>query len=61
MKNKNLIFIPVYNNEKQIKNVLEDLKKLSLSKIILFSCKIKFICAQIISIKTFDCSLIQNI
>ena len=33
MKNKNLIFIPVYNNEKQIKNVLEDLKKLSLSKI----------------------------
>lgn len=33
MNNKNLIFIPVYNSEKQIKNVLEDLKKLRLCNI----------------------------
>ena len=28
MNNKNIIFIPVFNNENQIKNVLEDLKQL---------------------------------
>ena len=28
MENKNIIFIPVFNNEKQINNVLEDLKQL---------------------------------
>ena len=33
MRSKNLIFVPVYNNEKQIKIVLEDLRSLDKSNI----------------------------